>query len=480
MVAEDAGRAPRRLHPITPFFAILTGARSSIPTALAILFGLWRADASGPAILAILGAGAAAMLFLCWLGWWRTTYRLTGDELVIDSGVLSRHRRVIPLERVQDIGIEQNPIQRLAGLARVRMETGGGGRDEALLDMVSLDEARRLRVVVRGEARAVAVDTAGEAAESDERLLYRLGVGALLLSGILSFSLFWVAAGFGLLQFVDDVTGYDLGDVFDWFQLHRADFTTGRLLLLPLVLILLGLVSGMISTLLRDFDFRLTLDRGRLRRVAGFLSRGESILAIPRIQLAVVRRAWLRGWLGYAGLSVQTLGGSDDPGGRHRIAPFVRDAKLAELMAVSGLPEFDPIGLRPVALAHVPRVFLKRGLLPSLALLALVLWLSAAWPVLLLIPAILGVALLQRRYHGYALYGHSLQVRRGVLTRRQWVLPYDRIQMVALHQSLTQRLFGVATILISTAGETGRERPDILDLNVAEARGVASSLIARI
>ncbi|QIG80610.1 PH domain-containing protein [Stakelama tenebrarum] len=478
MVGDEAEGEVRRLHPITPFFSLITGARSNIPAAVAIVAALW--SRGGLVVVAALGIGAALMLFLHWLGWLRTTYRLTDEELVIDSGLLSRHRRAIPLQRIQDIGIEQNLVQRMFNLARVRMETGGGGADEALLDMVSLDEARRLRVVVRGEAQPDSGAVAAPTEAERETLLYRLGFGQLLLSGLLSFSLFWVAAAFGLLQFLDDFTGYDVGDLFDWLELHRADFSTSQLLFLPLLLVLLGLLSGMIRTILRDFDFRLTLHKGRLRRVTGLLSRGESILSIPRIQMGLVRRIWLRGMLGYADLSVQTLGGSDDPGGRHRIAPFVRDPAIAELMAVAHLPNFESVGLRRVAAAHVPRAFLKQGLLPTALLIGLVIWLPPAWPVLAAIPFIVGAALLQRRYHGYALREDSLQVRRGVLTRRQWVLPYDRIQMVTLHRTLLQRLFGVATVLISTAGETGRDRPDIHDLPVAEAGDVARALIARI
>jgi putative membrane protein len=85
-------------------------------------------------------------------------------------------------------------------------------------------------------------------------------------------------------------------------------------------------------------------------------------------------------------------------------------------------------------------------------------------------PAILGVAVLAVAVwlglaaassivtdHGFTLarVGDDLVVRRGLLERREAVLPLARLQVVRLEESLLRRALGLASIRIQSAGRTG-------------------------
>ncbi|MFP4624052.1 MAG: PH domain-containing protein, partial [Gemmatimonadota bacterium] len=90
-------------------------------------------------IAIILAIPSIALAFAQWLVF---RYRVVDDDLVIDSGLLSRRRRVIPLARLQNIDLEQTALERLAGVAQLRMETAsGGGETEASLAVLSLVDA---------------------------------------------------------------------------------------------------------------------------------------------------------------------------------------------------------------------------------------------------------------------------------------------------------------------------------------------------
>src|SRR3546814_8824644 len=89
------------------------------------------------------------MIFVNWIIWSRFRYGVGPGEIVIEKGLLHRTRRSIPFERIQDVDIERGPLQRLFGLAKVKIETGGSGKDEGLLDSVTLAEADRLRGIIR-------------------------------------------------------------------------------------------------------------------------------------------------------------------------------------------------------------------------------------------------------------------------------------------------------------------------------------------
>src|SRR3546814_11891248 len=89
------------------------------------------------------------MIFVNWIIWSRFRYGVGPGEIVIEKGLLHRTRRSIPFERIQDVDIERGPLQRLFGLAKVKIENGGSGKAEGMLDSVTLDEADRLRGIIR-------------------------------------------------------------------------------------------------------------------------------------------------------------------------------------------------------------------------------------------------------------------------------------------------------------------------------------------
>ncbi|MBL0967375.1 MAG: PH domain-containing protein, partial [Blastomonas sp.] len=137
----------RRLHPLTLMLNLVR----QVPQAI---LGLIALRLSGPdelrpwvglfALLALL-----AMVGFEFYRWWRFSYRLDPEELRIASGVFSRNVRSIPYERIQDVNLEQGPLARLVGLAKVRLETGSSGSgDEGALDSVDLAEAERLHDVI--------------------------------------------------------------------------------------------------------------------------------------------------------------------------------------------------------------------------------------------------------------------------------------------------------------------------------------------
>ena len=469
---------PRRVHPAT----IALGMLKSAPSALFTLPALFAAAAKFGLVISIVLAlmGLTVLAVTTWLGWWHLTYRLTDDEFVIDSGVLHRSRRSIPLERVQDVSIEQKPLARLFGLALVRVETGGGDKDEATLDSVTLGEAHRLRLALRKTPVAAnAVAPVPGVADVPDQPLFAMPLDRVLLYGTFNFSLIWLAAIFALLQTADQMVA------FDWKELvgiagrevrSHLTVTTG-LTVLALALVL-GVVAGVVRTVTREFGFRLDAREGRFRRVRGLLTRSEVVIVRARVQLALVRRAPISGRLGWQSLEFQTLGGSDDSSGRQEMAPFARADEVARVIAAAELPEFEANALTQVSRGHIARVAVRHGV-PVAAIFAIAgAFVPLLWIGLALVPVPVGLALLQRRHHRYGLRETSAQVTRGVLTQRDWILPYAAVQTVSVRRTWLQRRLGLATVAIDTAGAKGLHRPDIADVSAPIAAELARDLAA--
>jgi putative membrane protein len=478
-VSDGAG-AERRLHPGTIALRFLKEAPSTL---LALPAGLAFASRSGLSGALALAALLGGLLLLAkWLAWRRFRYAVGPAEIVIESGILHRNRRSIPFDRVQDVDIERTFLARLFGLAKVRIETGAGGKDEGLLDSVSLAEAHRLRETVRSwrsDAVPAAGETAGETPAA--QALFVMDVPRVLLFGVFNFSLVYIAGLFALLQTFDRFLPFDIYDPARWIGLvdtylpHR--WTFGAIVAVLLVAVLLGSAAGVLRTLARDYGFRLSLEGDRFRREHGLFTRSEAVIARRRVQLAQVSGGPLRGLFGWAGLSFQTLGAGSDRSGRQNAAPFARRAEIERVLAeVAPLRLPPPPELARVSRRHILRSASSRLGPALIAILALAYWQKAALMLLALLPLLAVAAALDRRFHRYALADDLLFVARGVWRQRLWLVPVANVQSLALSSGPIQRRLGLATLAIDTAGASMLDAPRIVDLRADDARTLAAEI----
>jgi len=483
-MSEEAGR---RLHPGTIALRFIKEAPSTVialPAGLAFLSdaGLVRALYW----VALLGG---VLLFFNWLAWSRFRYRVTATEVAIESGILHRNRRSIPFDRIQDVDLERSFLARLFGLAKVRIETGAGGRDEGLLDSVSIAEAHRLRETVRawrreGTSEAAAAAPAEAAAAPEARELFAMGVPRVLLFGLFNFSLVYIAGLFAFLQTFDRFLPFDIYDPARWVGL--ADeylperFTAAAIGAVLFLAVLLGVAAGVLRTLSRDYGFRLTLEGERFRRERGLFTRSEAVIARRRVQLAQVRTGPIRGFFGWSGLSFQTLGAGGDASGHQSAAPFATRTEMETVLAeVPPLRLPLPTELAPVSRRHILRSAAAK-LLPALVAIAgLSFWARGALFLLALLPLLGVAAALERRFHRYALDGELLFVSRGVWRRRLWLVPVANVQALSLSRGFLQRRLGLATLSLDTAGAPLLNLPRILDLRAGAAEALAAEISRR-
>lgn len=489
--------ADRRLHPGT---ALIRFIRALPQTVVILPVIATRASGIGwwalvPAMLA-----AAAMLGgFIWLSWRRFRYGVGPGGIVIEHGLIARTRRTIPFDRVQDVDIERGPLHRLFRLAKVRIETGAGGKDEGVLDSVDLAEADRLRAAVRagqaalgGDGVAIAPDpvqgdTIAQPADDarNARTIFTMDTPRVLLFGLFNFSLVYIAGIYAVLNFFDSWLPFGWNDARRYLgeAQHRVEegaVSVTVIVAAALLAVALGVLAGVARTLAREHGFRLSAERAGFRRERGLFTRTEVVIPRRRVQLALIETGPVRRAFGWFGLSFQTLSeGQKGEGGRQSVAPFARSDETAVVIDDARpfrLPA--PDRLQPVSRKHVLRALAPRLVLPLLAIaiggvLYPPLWLGIA-PV-----ALAGLAtMLERRRHRYALEGDLLFVQRGWWRQRLWIVPVASAQTISLSRSPVQRLLGLATVAIDTAGAALLATPNVEDLRLDDAVALRDALKA--
>ncbi|NBC19347.1 MAG: PH domain-containing protein, partial [Bacteroidetes bacterium] len=403
---------------------------------------------------------------------------------------------------IQNIEIEQSLLPRMLGTAKVKIETAGSQSTEGVLEYVALEEARRIRSVIRSLQRkqkapstAAAAPseqapdaTAPEAEVTDEEpartLLFGMPLQRVLLAGTFRFSLLYLAVIFSILQ------QFDLNRVAEtvatWFARGRFEpyaemaqsspWLVGTVV--AVITLFLGWVTGVSLTLNKYYRFRLWREGDKLHKKSGLLTVSEGTIPLRRIQTLILRSNPIMRAFGWYRLELQTMGYDVEERGHQDVIPF---AKLDTIhtLAPHIRPFTMPDRLMPVSKLHIRRTMVRYtvGLLAVVGAVAY-FWSTALWG-LLLLPALLVLAVLQYRNHGYALHEDMLFIRRGVFSQHLWIVPLDKLQVFYAQGSLFQRRLGLRSLILDTAGAGGLRYPRILDIPKEQADIFLEKLYAR-
>lgn len=494
--------AERHLHPLSLLVALprlgpqLFGL---IPVIAAIsISGRWGVLALMLAIFAVVS------LVTTFLRWRRFVWMVDDDAITIRQGLWSRSERVLPIERIQDVAIEQKLVHRLLGLAIVSFESGAGGegkRDDARLDAISLADARALREQLRHNAAGVVPTATGDAAAVEEpappgHILHHMGLRRLLVSGIFQFSLAIFGIAFGFVTQFDRFFSFDLFD-FDFWQEIATQFGLGEwvgayrwlaFLGTSAVVLFIGAIAGIVRTILRDWNFTLSSEPRGLRRTRGLTTRTDVLIPRARVQAAIISSGPVRRFFGYYALYIQNLARDDDGDGKqerdHLVGPCVRLTEVDGILADIGLSRSDlrhGDWARPhrAMILRIPLVFVGIAVLQTIVMVIVapqLLWV----PGLLVASALFALATgwLDWRLRRWRFDGRTLESVTGWLRSRHVVLPARHVQSADLYISPLRRRFGLADLLLGVPGGKA-ERHRLSYIDAPQLRALRISLLQR-
>jgi putative membrane protein len=473
---------PRRLHGFTVVSRAIRLARQ-------ILFPAILGGASvGGDVRGILGwvfiLLAVPSILIATAQWLAFRFRLQGDELIMDSGVLARRRRVIPIDRVQNVDLAQSALERLAGVAELRIETASGGQEtEASLTVLSVAEARAVQADLlsrRATARAAraadpTADPHSAHGDATGHRILKLSSYDLALAGATSNEAGLIAAGLatllevvarfgaleGVMGWVEDAAGLD-ADI-------NVVGAAVAIAILVLAFLVLGWLVSIVYTVVHFHAFTLTRVDDDLRREYGLLSRHQTTVPIQRVQALRIEETLPRRALGLVALKIETAGASPQErrrigGGAEAYVPLARRRDVGPLLrAVFQDARFDGVQLTAVAPPSRRREFVRLALLVAAATTGALIY-GTPRPYLLLallVPAWF-LAGARFRARGWARAAGYAFARSGVLTRTTWIVPERKVQTLHLTESPFQRRWGLATLIIDTAA--GGRMARIIDL----------------
>jgi len=465
---------PRRTDPRG--FVVL-GLSSLLRGGLPAFAALIGTGTIGLGLLVLAPVAVAVLAFsfgIAWLKWHRLTYATGADNIRVEQGLLSRHARAVPYERIQDVSLEEKLLPRLFGLAEVRFETGAGGKDEISLAYLSLDEAARLRELVRERkagtvAPAEALDVEPAAAEPAAPVLFAMDTRRVLTFGLFEFSLIIFAVLLGAAQQLEFLLPFEPWNWQQWTRFaasHRNDLAfieaSGRVAAIIaavggiLVVAALGVLTGVARTFAREYRFTLERTAKGFRRRRGLVTRTDVVMPVHRVQAARIGTGFVRRRFGWHDLRFVSLA-NDKKDASHAVAPFAKMDEIERVVREAGfhLPNDTTEWRRPSSAHWFDKALF---LAVPLGAGAVATALFGVWPASIAI-GLLAAILVVREHHLWRHDRHAIDVDQ-VFVRRGWLAPRldlaDRIkvQSVELAQGPLGRRRGYATLHLGIAGGT--------------------------
>ncbi len=161
-----------------------------------------------------------------------------------------------------------------------------------------------------------------------------------------------------------------------------------------------------------------------------------------------------------------------------------------ETIDTTALPRFQEIALTPldrsywkVLLLAIATTFIILGGLVGLSYFFVEETPSVIWEILVAYVIVLLLTLFFCRLSfikkGFAFREHDVILRHGVIATKTIVIPYNRIQHVALHEGVYSRIFDLAEVKIYTAGGNSGDI-DIPGIPKEQAEDIKQLLMGKI
>jgi len=390
------------------------------------------------AVLAVLGF-LLVLIGVFYLSWRFHTFRITGDDVEVRSGILFRTQRRAPLDRVQGVNLTRPMVARLLGMAKLEV-VGAGADANVKLEYLSTANAEAVRAdilrLASGRRLAEAAARSGDPGapfsrvaalgqtvsrgltgmiEGDEApvavpdSVVNIPVGRLVASHIVSMSTVFLVLGL-----IAVAIGVSQG--FTW-------------LLFGFLPALIGVGAYWVRSILRSLRYSIAPTPDGVRITFGLLTAVTEIVPPGRIHAVEITQPILWRPAGWWMIRINRMSG--------RSATDGNNDQFTTVL---------PVGTA----ADVERVL--RLVLPAVP--------EAEWP-LIVQEGMFGpgpvdtftttpkrariIRPLSWRRNGFRLTEDVLLLRRGMVWRKLAVLPLARLQSFAVHQGPIDRMLRIAT-----------------------------------
>ncbi|MBY8961962.1 PH domain-containing protein [Flavobacterium sp. D11R37] len=271
-------------------------------------------------VVTVIGAALILTAVIAYLKFYNFTFFLDeeNEEFVIRKGILNKSRIAIPLDKIQQVNINQSLIQKFIGVHSLEVDTAGSSKKEVTIKAITHDLALSLKERL--------LDSEKKNSENDEVAASRntnkaypfisISFASLLKTGITSN----YARSFALL-FAFVITVYQ--NIEDYFEGEGYEndpldeYVNGEVLFkfaafIAIAIIVLTLLVNLSRTILKYFGYTITLQNKSLLLSYGLLNTKNTIIRPEKVQIVAVGRNYFQKKMDIQDVRISQASNNDD------------------------------------------------------------------------------------------------------------------------------------------------------------------------
>lgn len=453
---------PKHQHFAAAITQLIQIIRENWLTILVLFFvGSGSDSFMGPLIfigLAVLGLVGGVV------SWWRFTYQVVDGELHVKQGIFVRKKLYLSRDRIQVIDITAGIVQRIFGLVSLEVKTAGSTSKEAKIEAITRTEAERLKRLLRNKAQT---KLEKEESEQEAAKVYQLSMKELVVtastSGNLGIALSIVGGVYSQIdQVIDEEQMVHIVQ-----RMMPSSIGTSLVISTLLFILIVSWVLSFLGTLIKYFDFTLTVKDDELIIKRGLFEQKHLTIPFNRVQAIQIKEDLMRQPLGYASVILESAGYGKEKLNSTTLYPLIHKDDVGGFLE-EVLPEYHA----SVKAVHPPTIALRRYLLRMLWLSLLIIvpaWIFVPYGVyslFLLAPALLlGYGQYRDAKIGISQKRDTLLMQTRLLSRKTAVVKKYRVQAARTRQNPFQRRLGLVNYGLTVTSGSGGQTYEIRELN---------------
>lgn len=482
---------PIRQHPLAIIIVSVQAIKSSWRELLPVLFGLYVAGKSFFALWWLLPIPLLAAYGI--LYWWRFTFQVSNEQLMINKGIFIRKSIQIPRQRIQVIDTTAGFLQQLFNLESLNIETAGSQENASIQalthsQVIAIQEQLRIvqttvteetQIPLKQDQSIKQTSTVKlKSVESNIKLL-KLEIGDLFIHALTSKSIaiIFLSSIYLLDAFSDFLAKDDIKQQAE----HILSMLTTFIWLSIVVLIIFTLIVALGYTFIVYFDFTLYRNNDDMVIVHGLLEKKRTTIPLRRIQSYRLIQNPVLQKLRKIRLMIESAGSQKTGStGSFLIIPVTSIEKCKSFFSEAfDIKDWPEIVIRS-PLRSIHRYLIHTTLFPSFILIILLiltefsmLWLSTALPLLLL-------GYLRFRGNGVGWNNHFIISESRLISYEKSLIPINRIQAWELRQSYFQKRRHLTTLTLHTTSGSQERGYTIRDIDTDSAQSIHEFLSERV
>ncbi|MEP6647233.1 MAG: PH domain-containing protein [Saprospiraceae bacterium] len=460
---------PQRQSPRAIFLILLKYGRVVITTIWPVLLVIIINPASHKGIILISIVMGLTLLSLVYsiLSYTLFYFFIHDNELCVRSGVIRKKVLNIPFDRIQSIDFRQNVIHQILNVVSVRVDTAGSKGIEMELDAVDYHRAEEIREIVMAYKRIGAVIQSSNQIQDNlsvqdtqtPELILTLSPKDLIKIGISENHLRTAGIIFAFfLGIADDINQFLGWDIYGQLENTSSAISLigifATLIAIPLFIFISFLIT-LFRTVLRYYGLKFWRVGQNFKVVSGLFIRNEKTIQKNKIQLIRWVTSPLKQLFGVYQLNIYQATNIDRHKDKSLVIPgcYIEQVNLALDMTV---PEYKTsrFSSHRMDISIVIRMVILFGLVPAL-FFGFLAWRNEGfiqWLLILIFPLAIVMGYAYQVKRRFKIHPDFILSESGIFGRTFKLVEIYKIQSVVIHSSPIQRLRGLSSLHVFTAG----------------------------